>query len=321
MQVPAADPANLSSDARRGSRVRAERHETMEFFNGHHTVKVRGNTRFPGPLTALPLPDGPPDTETAVQAMYDDGYVIFPGLLNANGVALLRARMDAMGSRNDDDYVVEGWCYNKHIASDFSQNPDLLDYIDLPGVVDVLEVIHGGDAHLNANPGPQVIGGSSWITGAGRDMGIHTDYQSYHLPEEVHEAYRLPIYCTTLHIYLNDLTPELGPTILIPGSHRAGRPPEDEWSWKGRNPQAALVKAGDALLFRNDIWHGAWKNTHPTERRYMMQVHYAHGSFGKCYPSLRYPQLYAPEVLAKATPRQRRLLGERPPRGGVAPKY
>ena len=36
---------------------------------------------------------------------------------------------------------------------------------------------------------------------------------------------------------------------------------------------------------------------------------YAHGSFGKCYPSLRWPQLYHPAVLSKLTPRQRTLLG------------
>lgn len=284
-----------------------------EFWNGHHTVKVEGKTFFPGPLTALPNPEHAPTTEEAVRAMYTDGFVIFPNLLNRDEVAELRTRMDAMGSQNDEDYVVPGWCYNKHVGSDFSQNPDLLDYMDRPGVIEVVEIIHGGEAHLGVNPGAHVMGGSSWITGNGRAMGIHTDYQAYSLPTRIYDdpEVTLPIYCTTLHIYLNDMTPELGPTILIPGSHKAGRHPVDEYSWNGIDPQAALVNAGDAVLFRNDIWHGAWKNTHPTERRYMMQVHYAHASFGKCYPSLRYPQLYSPAVVEKATPRQKRLLGER----------
>jgi hypothetical protein len=279
--------------------------------NGHHTVKSEGDTRFRGELKPLPLPDRPPTTEEAVNALYEEGYVIFPALLNRDEVAELRRRMDAMGSQNDDDYIVPGWCYNKHVGSDFTQNPDLLDYIDRPGVIEVIEIIHGGDAHLGANPSPQVIAGSSWITGQGRAMGIHTDYQSYGLPPEVHEQYRLPIYCTTLHIYLNDMTLELGPTTVIPGSHKAGRFPKDESTWNGIEPQAALVHAGDAVLFRNDLWHGAGLNSHPTERRYMMQVHYAHGSFAKCYPSLRWPQMYNPAVLEKATPRQKRLLGAR----------
>jgi hypothetical protein len=279
------------------------------FDNGHHTVKSVGKTLYEGPLEALPVPDGPPTIDASIEGMYRDGYAIFPGLLTRDDVALLRARMDAMGSQNDDDYVVPGWCYNKHVGSDFSQNPDLLDYIDRTGVIEVIDAIHGGDAHLGVNPGPQVVGGSSWITGAGRAMGIHTDYQTVSLPEEIHERFRLPIYCSTLHIYLNDLTPELGPTTVIPGSHRAGRFPRDESTWNGVAPQMALVNAGDAVLFRNDLWHGAARNTHPTERRYMMQVHYAHASFAKCYPSLRWPALYHPAVLEKATARQRRLLG------------
>lgn len=279
------------------------------FWNGHHTVKVEGDTHFRGEMQPVPLPDHFPTVEEAVDALYTDGYVVFPGALNREEVATLRARMDAMGSQNDEDYVVPGWCYNKHVGSDFSQNPDLLDYIDRPGIIEVIELVHGGAAHLGVNPGAHVMGGSSWITGAGRAMGIHTDYQSYGLPPEVHEQYRLPIYCTTLHYYLNDLTLEHGPTTLIPGSHRAGRHPVDESTWNGVEPLVALVNAGDAILFRNDLWHGAARNSHPTERRYMMQVHYAHGSFGKCYPSLRWPALYNPAVIEKATPRQKRLLG------------
>ena len=196
-----------------------------DFWNGHHTVKVEGDTLFRGELRPVPLPEHFPTVDEAIEALFEVGYVVFPGVLRSSEVTELRARMDAMGSQNDEDYVVPGWCYNKHVGSDFSQNPDLLDYIDRPCVIEVIEAIHSGAPHLGVNPGAQVIGGSSWITGAGRAMGIHTDYQSYCLPPEVHEQYRLPIYCTTLHYYLNDLVLEHGPTILIPGSHKAGRHP------------------------------------------------------------------------------------------------
>ena len=280
-----------------------------DFWNGHHRVKSEGDTLFRGDLKPLPRPECFPSVAEAVEALFEVGYVVFPGTLNSIEVAELRRRMDAMGSPNEEDYVVPGWCYNKQVGSDFSQNPDLLDYIDRPGVIEVIQAIHSGEPHLGVNPGAQVIGGSSWITGEGRAMGIHTDYQSYSLPPEIHAQYRLPIYATTLHYYLNDLTLAHGPTVLIPGSHKAGRHPVNESAWNGIEPLAGLVKAGDAILFRNDLWHGAARNTHPTERRYMMQVHYAQGSFGKCYPSLRWPQLYHPAVLSKLTPRQRTLLG------------
>ncbi|HVK04137.1 MAG TPA: phytanoyl-CoA dioxygenase family protein [Armatimonadaceae bacterium] len=278
-----------------------------DFWNGHHRTKYFGKTRYDGELANLPYQAGPVEVGDAVRSMYSDGYVIFPGVLSAGEVAELRRRMDAMGSRNDDDYVVPGWCYNKHIPSRFHENPDLLDYIDRPGIIEVAEAIHngahGGDCH--------VTGGSSWITGEGRSMELHLDYLPMSLPESVHEdpSVRIPIFTSTAHFYLNDMVAELGPTILIPGSHRAGRPPQDETTWHGIPPQAVMVKAGDVCLFRGDVWHGAWKNTGEHGRRYMLQVHYGNGYIREQYPALRYERMYDPAVLAKATPRQRRLLG------------
>jgi len=279
------------------------------FWNGHHRTKYFGNTKYEGELKNLPYPTGPVDVAAAIQAMYTDGYVIFPGVLSADEVIALRRRMDAMGSRNDDDYVVPGWCYNKHIGSAYHQNPDLLDYIDRPGIIDVAEAIHNGAQ----GGGCHVTGGSSWITGAGRRIELHLDYLPVSLPESVHEdpAVRVPIFTSTAHFYLNDMAAELGPTIVLPGSHRAGRPPQDETTWHGIAPQAVMVKAGDVCLFRGDLWHGAWRNTGEHGRRYMLQVHYGNGYIGKEYPPLRYAELYDPVVREKATPRQQWLLGGR----------
>lgn len=281
--------------------------------NGHHTVKASGDTRYTGPVEALPYPAGPVDPEAAAEAMFAEGYAIFPGVLSPEEVALWRRRMEAMGSGDDDDYVVPGWCYNKHIGMDFTADPMHLTLIDRPGVVDTAErVLSGGDGG-----GCRVIGGSYWTTGAGRAMGLHVDWLPVRVPEAVHDdpAFRLPVFLATAHFYLNDLTLEHGPTLVVPGSFRAGRPPQDETTWRGRAPQAALVQAGDVVLFRGDLWHGAAKNTHPTERRYLIQVHYAHGYLlpadaygGSGAPPMRYESLYRPEVLAATTLRQRQLL-------------
>ena len=53
----------------------------------------------------------------------------------------------------------------------------------------------------------------------------------------------------TVHYYLDDLTLDMGPTALVPGSHRAGRAPDGETDWNGRPAQSLLVNAGDAMLF------------------------------------------------------------------------
>lgn len=274
--------------------------EMLTAPNGHFTTKSVGDTIFHGPLENLPYPAAN-DLESRIERMSTDGYVWFPGVLNAEEVAELRARMDAMGGP-DEEYVVKGWCFNKHIVSDFTQNPDHLDYIDRPGVIEVAEAI--------LDPGCHVTGGTSWITGQGRTMGVHVDYQPIRLPEAVHDNpnVKVPIFTCTAHFYLNDMVAELGPTTLVPGSHRAGRPPVNECAWHGVTPKAAMVKAGDVVLFRGDLWHGAWKNSGP-HHRYMLQVHYANGQMAKGYPAMQYESLYAPAVLDKTTDRQRRLLG------------
>ena len=270
--------------------------------NGHFLDKSGGKTLYDGRLENLPAPQTL-TTEAAVERMYTDGYILFPAVLDPAEVAALRALMDKKGGPDDDKWVVQNWCYNRHQVTDFGQDPRLLTYLDRPGVIDAVRAIH--------DPGAHVTGGSFWTTGKGRAMGIHVDYLPVSLPEAVHEdpAVRVPIFTSTAHFYLNDMTADLGPTTLIPGSHRAGRPPQDESTWHGLPPQAAMVRAGDVCLFRGDIWHGAWMNSSETDRRYMMQVHYANQSIGKDYPALRYAQFWNPDVIARATPQQKQLLG------------
>jgi hypothetical protein len=277
---------------------------TLTAPNGHHLEKSGGKTLYEGPLENLPA--SPPMTATeAVEKMYSDGYVLFPAVLNREEVASLRALMDEKGGLDDEKWVVKNWCYNRHQPTDFWQDPRLLTYLDKPGVMDVVRAIH--------DPGAQVTGGSFWTTGHGRAMGIHLDYLPVSLPESVHEdpAVRVPIFTSTAHFYLNDMRAELGPTTIIPGSHKAGRPPLDETEWQGITPKSVIVQAGDVCLFRGDIWHGAGLNSCETERRYMMQVHYGNQIVRKEYPAMRYDSLWNPEVIAQATTSQAQLLGGR----------
>ena len=80
--------------------------------NGHHQAKTYGNTRFEETPEPLPYPDRTPTPEEALERLHTDGYAIFPGVLSRDEVALWKGRMDAMGSRNDEDYVVPGWCFS-----------------------------------------------------------------------------------------------------------------------------------------------------------------------------------------------------------------
>lgn len=270
--------------------------------NGHHVHKSFGDTVYKGVLRNIPMPDGW-TAEAAIEQMYSRGYVVFPGVLSRSEVSHFRALMDAKGGSDESVWEVKDWCYNRHQVTDFENDPRFLSLIDRPGVIETVEAIH--------DPGTHVTGGSLWTTGAGRAMGIHIDYLPVSLPTSVHHdpTTRVPIFTSTAHFYLNDMVAELGPTLIIPGSHRAGRPPHDETSYEGVEPQALMLNAGDVCLFRGDIWHGASMNSSKVDKRYMIQIHYGNGLVGEGYPQMCYPSLWNPEVLARATPRQRRLLG------------
>jgi len=245
--------------------------------------------------------------------MHEDGYVIFPGVLNPQEVKDLKAYYDAKGGP-DEKYTVEGWCFNKQLGLDFPNDPNLLKYIDQPGIIDVVDAVH--DVPDYQQRGAIVTGGSMWITGKGRQMGTHVDFQPMTLPESIYRdpEYRIPICSSTAHYYLNDMRAELGPTTVIPGSHKAGRYPNDETSWNGENPKAVMVKAGDVMLFRSDIWHGAWMNSAENERRYMMQVFYTSPFMTRHFPAMKYDKYWSKDVIEQATPRQRRLLGAEMPK-------
>ncbi len=267
---------------------------------GHNTVRSIGDTIYRGEIPNLPVP-AEFDLAAAIAAMHRDGYCIIPRVLDADGVKHFRNKIDASGGP-DQQYEVENWCFNKQLQSDYMNDLDMVHLTDKPEAIGVLEGCMGEFF--------QVVGGSMWVTGRGRQMGIHIDFLPFPLPEDIANDPRvtIPIFMATAHYYLDDLTLELGPTTVIPGSHRAGRAPENETSYRGVVPHAAMLKAGDVCLFRSDLWHAAAMNT-SERRRYMIQVHYAHSTLGKWFPQAEFDKYWSPEVLAALTQLQRRLLG------------
>ena len=171
-------------------------------------------------------------------------------------------------------------------------------------MIDVLEAVHGSDCHI--------IGMQSWLTGPGRpDQRLHTDWLPISLPEDVatNPRVKIPIFITTAHCYLNDMSQELGPTNFVTGSHRSGRSPGDETEWQGGEEMSILCNAGDVVVFRSEVWHRGTANT-SDETRYLLQVHYALRMITQKFPPYLNRFQFDDSILAQATPRQRRLLGE-----------
>ena len=71
----------------------------------------------------------------------------------------------------------------------------------------------------------------------------------------------MPVFIITAHYYMDDMYEELGPTKFIAGSHKAGRRPTNgENHYQGMPAQSLLVKGGDCVMFRSDVWHRKGKD-------------------------------------------------------------
>ncbi|MDE0670447.1 MAG: phytanoyl-CoA dioxygenase family protein [Caldilineaceae bacterium] len=249
--------------------------------------------------------------EERVASLERDGFAYFPGYLTDAEVQVLRQAMDdtaAMAEHFDRDTRAgeNGAVFREKVINNaFNRNALFFSYLDRPGIIELEEAVHGDDCH--------VIGMTGWVTGPGRPtQTLHVDWMPVEVPEYVLQDpnVRMPVFITTCHFYLNDIYPELGPTQFIPGSHRSGRrPAQGEITWNGRGMQDCIVKAGDAVVFRCEVWHRGTPNT-SDETRYLLQVHYAQRMITQKFPPYLNRFQFDQELLDQASPRQRRLLGD-----------
>ncbi|BAN50747.1 phytanoyl-CoA dioxygenase family protein [Metapseudomonas resinovorans] len=240
-------------------------------------------------------------TTDSLDALHEQGFILLPGVLDASAVAVLRQLIDQLQPLH--------WDYlglvDDHFKCVFNRDPAWLRYLDPPGLIELAEAALGADCHL--------IGMTAWRCHPGFiGAELHLDHLAMELPESLlaDPAFILPMQILTAHLYLDDIDSALCPTQVIPGSHRAGRrPASGETSWHGRSAEPVLCKAGDALVFRSELWHAGSRNRSATRSRYLLQLHYGRRMVAQKFsPYLAFR--FNPEVLAACTPRQRRLLGE-----------
>ena len=117
---------------------------------------------------------------------------------------------------------------------------------------------------------------------------------------------------------LTDIGPGDGGTYILPGSHKSNFSlPELQQEWAIRQNKGFVelpgafevqLKAGDALMFVDACCHGATARTNPGERRVVIY------RYGVSWGSSRYGYTYSPELLARVTPEQRKILQPIAPR-------
>jgi ectoine hydroxylase-related dioxygenase (phytanoyl-CoA dioxygenase family) len=240
--------------------------------------------------------------EDWARAFTQDGYVQLPGVLTPEEVEVLR---DGVIDAHEHPCPT-GNPTRLHRHQMFRRGPAFAAMLDREPVVDIAERILGKNCHVIAN--------NTVYTEPG--MGVdrwHVDEtvlvpvpDGARLPDQMD----MPCFVVTAMYYLNDVPMELGPTQIVPGSHRSGQyPPDDEADlvWDGRGYVSLVAKAGDCVVLNGQTWHRGATNR-ADHNRVVLQV-----TYGRRYISQRfwpYVNFSVPEdVWAAAPERRRRLLG------------
>jgi hypothetical protein len=254
-------------------------------------------------------PFSPERTAEILRDFHRDGFRLLPGLLTANEVAALRAAVDRFfeNPRHKDTHNLYGEWIGVRL---FETDPIFEDMLTREPIISLVEAILGDDCHLVAE---NIVRNKP---GVAIDQFHADDLVIFPVAEGMtrHDPrLTMPVHILTVQIPLTDVDePKYGPSEYVPGSHYAGRPPNDKYNptFEGRGPVPILCKAGDAYLHNGQCWHRGAPNT--SDRvRYLFQL-----TFGRRWVSQRfYPfvnyQLPA-HVLERADARRKRVLGFHP---------
>ena len=253
-----------------------------------------------------------------------DGWVVLSGVFPADEVAALRTdleRVYATQARDDrtggerDPVEDEDFRYEMFNRSALAQRA-----IAHPAILEVIEPLLGEDCHVIANTcwrnppsTEQALGGGHWHVDAGphlpRPEGIPWD-----------ERIPYPVFAIGAHIYAQDCPLACGPTGVIPGSHRSGRPPpfdrvlDGDLECEGRGVLAMEANAGDVALFVSDVWHRRLPTAAGDAGRFFLQAHYGRRDIAqRVRPTAESNQVSEAAAARTASDRERRLLGLHPP--------
>ena len=248
------------------------------------------------------------ETSAMLSALDRDGCVLVRQALSAEQCADARTRIDALHPLHWDEVHCaneRGTRFLDRYLCVFNRDAYWLQFLDRPGIIELAEAALGADCHI--------IGETAWRSHPGFvGEPLHVDYRPPAAAAgNVPQATSAAIFILTVQFYLCDVGRDLAPTRIVPGSHRS----VDAATETNPNTDATevvLANAGDALVFRSDVWHAGSDNRTAHDVRYLLQVHYARREMAQHFsPYLGWR--FAPDVLAAASKRQRRLLGDHDP--------
>lgn len=255
----------------------------------------------------------------ASEELERDGGTLVKGAFDAASLNSLREEIEAVYAGFGPDYrdakKERAWS-NDFRYEMFNRSPLAQKAAMRREILDVIEPLIGEDCHIIANTcwrNPPAVGsrhgGENWHIDAGPHIPLRDD-QIW--PDELPH----PVFAIGVHLFLEDCPLASGPTAIIPGSHKSGRPPpqdrvEDvELTWQGQGARTLEAKAGDAAFFVSDVWHRRLPPaaTHPG--RFFLQIHYGRRDIAqRIKPTHELNHVEDPALARIDSDRERLLLG------------
>jgi ectoine hydroxylase-related dioxygenase (phytanoyl-CoA dioxygenase family) len=230
-------------------------------------------------------------SQTQRQQLDEVGYLVLPGLMSAQMLAEMRARVKAL-------YAEEG----DQAGREFKHEP---------GALRLANCVDKGEVFERAVAMPEVL------EAVGAVLGPEFKLSSLNVRTALpHNGVSQPLHCDMAAIpdetgywvcnciwMLDDFTLENGPTRAVPGTHLLKRLPDHP---KEAHPREVKItgKAGTVVVMNAHLWHGGEANL--TDRpRTALHSFYCRSD----KPQQQYQKrLLRPEVQARLSPALRRLL-------------
>jgi hypothetical protein len=212
------------------------------------------------------------------------GYLHVPGLFSEEQVARLRIAFDAASIAGNRKRV---W------QETLLGIPEFLELLEYPPLMDRLRGIFGNQVQLLSYDllyqGPH---------SASPAYGWHRDFV---FPGDV------PLAINSI-VYLDAMTEERGPTVVVPGSHRGtGLPPTDRLAQPLPGEVKVYAKAGDVVFINAAIWHSGGRNQTDGARR-AMYIYFGYWWLKRDNKHCEIPAF----ALENASEERLRLLGVKP---------
>lgn len=248
------------------------------------------------------------------------GFLHLEGALSADEVKDLNACLDDIPTLQPGEWhgYVQGHSYGDvtsgvNYQQIYEAGEPFEKLIDHPSWFEKVKFFVGGEGTFDYHHGPLFIDENfANFRAPGEAIGLHSGgFPPIQRNQFRYHGGRFMCGQVNVLMALTDIGPGDGGTMLIPGSHKSHfKHPEMEKARMGKDrsvdgvtgAEEVYMKAGDALLFVDGISHGSAMRKNEGFRRIAVY------RYGPSWTNFRHGYQPSPELLARLTPQQRKIV-------------